>query len=163
MVRSDIYCMDRETILEVNDYLVQIFNEVLQIEEESLRQSEFSDLSIREMHTIEAIGLEGNRNQSDVVKALDVTKGTVSVAIQNLVSKGYVERVRHSGDRRITTLKLTPRGKLLFRLHRKFHLDMVGSTLDGMTPEEGKILLGGVRKLHGFLEEVKMSMKEGKE
>lgn len=163
MVRSDIYCMDRETILEVNDYLVQIFNEVLQIEEESLRQSEFSDLSIREMHTIEAIGLEGNRNQSDVVKALDVTKGTVSVAIQNLVSKGYVERVRHPEDRRITTLKLTKRGKLLFRLHRKFHLDMVNSTLDGMTSEESKILLEGVRKLHGFLEEVKMSMKEGKQ
>ena len=114
--------MDKGTVTKINDYLVQIFNEVLLIEENSLRQSEFSDLTIKEMHTIEAIGLEGDLSSSQVAEKLSVTKGTLSVSIQNLVTKGYVERVRLEEDRRVVRLKLSKKGKLLFRLHRKFHL-----------------------------------------
>ena len=47
--------MDHSTIFEMNEFLVSIFNEILLIEETSLKMSEFSDLSIKEMHTIEAI------------------------------------------------------------------------------------------------------------
>jgi len=40
----------------VNDYLTSIFNNVLVIEETSLRASRFKDVSIKEMHTIDVIG-----------------------------------------------------------------------------------------------------------
>lgn len=150
--------MDQGTILEINEYLVQIFNEILVIEEDSLKQSDFSDVTIKEMHTIEAIGLEGVNNASVVAETLSLTKGTVSVAINNLVRKGYVERNRDKGDRRIVTLKLTKRGKLLFRLHRKFHLEMVKDTLNGMEEDEALVLLKGIRNLHNFLNKVKENM-----
>lgn len=150
--------MDQGTILEINEYLVQIFNEILVIEEDSLKQSDFSDVTIKEMHTIEAIGLEGVNNASVVAETLSLTKGTVSVAINNLVRKGYVERNRDRGDRRIVTLKLTKRGKLLFRLHRKFHLEMVKDTLNGMEEDEALVLLKGIRNLHNFLNKVKENM-----
>ena len=46
-----------ETPLEkINEYLVDVFNQMLDIEESSLAQSQFKDLSIKEMHAIEAIG-----------------------------------------------------------------------------------------------------------
>lgn len=151
--------MDQGTIQEINQYLVQIFNEVLVIEEDSLRQSEFSDLTIKEMHTIEAIGLEGVNNASVVAEKLSLTKGTVSVSINNLVRKGYVDRDRDKDDRRIVTLKLTKKGKLLFRLHRKFHLDMVRDTLVGLQEDEALALLKGVRNLHNFLNRVKENME----
>src|SRR5699024_12639492 len=117
--------MDFETMTEVNDYLVMIFNEVLSIEEEALSQSEFSNLSIKEMHTIEAIGLSGDLSSNQVAKKLGVTAGTLSVSIQNLVKKNYVERVQSPEDRRVVKLKLSKSGKLIYRLHRKFHMDMV--------------------------------------
>lgn len=151
--------MDQRTISEINRFLVQIFNEVLIIEEDSLRQSEFSDLTIKEMHTIEAIGLEGNYASSQVAERLSVTRGTLSVSIQNLVKKGYVERVRPKEDRRVVKLKLTNKGKLLFRLHRKFHLEMVKDTIDGLEEEEGKVLLKGLRNLHNFLNDTKEKME----
>lgn len=47
-----------ETPLEkINEYLVDVFNQMLDIEESSLAQSQFKDLSIKEMHAIEAIGM----------------------------------------------------------------------------------------------------------
>src|SRR5699024_12566571 len=113
--------MDFEIIDEVNSYLVRIFNEIMQIEEESLKSSEFKDITIKEMHTIAAIGLVDNPTSSQVANKFGITVGTLSVSLQNLVKKDYVERIQSAEDRRIVRLKLTKKGKLLFRLHHKLN------------------------------------------
>ena len=46
----------------LNKLLVQLFNDILQIEEKSLKNTQFTDLSITEIHTIEAIGLDSSRS-----------------------------------------------------------------------------------------------------
>jgi len=150
--------VNHQVLNELNGYLVSIFNEVLTIEEESLRKSDFSDLSIKEMHTIEAIGLSGELSSNQVAKKLQVTAGTLSVSIQNLVKKDYVERIRLEKDRRVVRLKLTKRGKLLYRLHRKFHMNMVKSTIEDFDPEEAEVLVKGLKNLHGFLSDLKDDM-----
>ena len=150
--------VNHQVLNELNGYLVSIFNEVLTIEEESLRKSDFSDLSIKEMHTIEAIGLSGELSSNQVAKKLQVTAGTLSISIQNLVKKDYVERIRLEKDRRVVRLKLTKRGKLLYRLHRKFHMNMVKSTIEDFDPEEAEVLVKGLKNLHGFLSDLKDDM-----
>lgn len=147
--------MDFEIIDEVNSYLVRIFNEIMQIEEESLKSSEFRDITIKEMHTIEAIGLVDNPTSSQVANKLGITVGTLSVSIQNLVKKDYVERVQSAEDRRIVRLKLTKKGKLLYRLHHKFHTDMVEKTLTDLEIDEAQALIKGLRNLNQFLDEIK--------
>lgn len=120
----------------VNDYLVSVFNDILTIEESELKKSQFNDLSITEMHTIEAIGMYKKKTSSEVAKELSITVGTLTVAINNLVKKGYVERLRSEDDRRVVKLGLTKKGKLLFRVHQHFHREMVKNILKGMEQEE---------------------------
>lgn len=151
--------MDQEILNQVNDALVMIFNEILSIEEDALCRSQFSDLSVKEMHTIEAIGLKGDKKANQVAKKLNITPGTLSVSIQNLVKKGYVTKVRLAEDRRVTRLQLTKSGKLIYRLHRKFHMQMVRETLSGMTDSETKVLMSALDNLHHFLLEVKEETK----
>lgn len=102
----------------VNDYLTSIFNNVLVIEESSLRGSQFKDVSIKEMHTIDVIGTMPNATPSDISKELLVTLGTVTTSLNNLERKGYIERRRSSIDRRVVHLSLTKKGRLLYRLHK---------------------------------------------
>ncbi|MBE9388658.1 MarR family winged helix-turn-helix transcriptional regulator [Vagococcus salmoninarum] len=135
----------------VNAYLVTVFNDILTIEESELKKSQFDDLSIKEMHTIEAIGLHQEKTSSEVAKALSVTVGTLTVAINNLEKKGYVERVRGTTDRRIVRLKLTNRGRLFYRVHHLFHKKMVEAALGDMNEDEKKAIIKGLRNLHGFL------------
>ena len=78
----------------VNDVLVKLFKEIMGIEEKALITSEYKDISVNDMHVIEAIGIHEKKNMSAVAKALSVTVGTVTIAINNLVKKGYVKRVR---------------------------------------------------------------------
>lgn len=139
----------------VNDYLVSVFNDILTIEESELKKSQFNDLSITEMHTIEAIGMYKKKTSSEVAKELSITVGTLTVAINNLVKKGYVERIRSEDDRRVVKLGLTKKGKLLFRVHQHFHKEMVRRILSRMGTVEEHALLKALKNLHDFLREYK--------
>ncbi|MDT2831467.1 MarR family winged helix-turn-helix transcriptional regulator [Vagococcus carniphilus] len=140
-----------EKINIVNAQLVRVFNDILTIEESELKKSQFSDLSIKEMHTIEAIGMGDNKTTGEVAKTLSVTVGTLTVAVNNLVKKGYVDRVRSDSDRRIVRLKLTNRGRLFYRSHQHFHKQMVEAALEDMAVEEKEALVRGLQSLHNFL------------
>jgi transcriptional regulator, MarR family len=139
----------------VNDYLTSIFNNVLVIEESSLRGSQFKDVSIKEMHTIDVIGTMPNATPSDISKELLVTLGTVTTSLNNLERKGYIERRRSSIDRRVVHLSLTKKGRLLYRLHKRFHNRMVMQVVEGMSSEEKNAMQKGLQNLYNFLEELK--------
>lgn len=138
----------------INDYLVDIFNRVQVIEETSLRTSQFSDVSLKEMHTIEIIGKNTNVTPSDIARELMLTLGTVTTSLNKLEAKGYIERKRSKLDRRVVHLTLTKKGKLLDRLHRKFHKNMVIHIAEDMNEQEFEALAQGLKNLYKFLEEL---------
>lgn len=140
---------------KINEYLTAIFNNVLIIEESSLRSSRFSDVTIKEMHTIDVIGEKKDATPTDVARTLMVTLGTVTTSLNNLERKGYIERVRSTKDRRVVHLYLTKKGRLVYRLHQRFHRAMVRQITEGMDEEEYKVMKKGLLNLYNFLEDLK--------
>ena len=140
---------------KINKYLTHIFNNVLIIEEATLRTSRFSDVSIKEMHTIDSIGEAKMTTPSDIAKDLMLTVGTVTVSLNRLEKKGYINRYRSEHDRRVVNVSLSSRGRLLYRLHRKFHREMVKRFVADLPDDSVKILQTGLENLHTFLEEIK--------
>ncbi|WP_415803803.1 MarR family winged helix-turn-helix transcriptional regulator, partial [Hathewaya histolytica] len=69
------------------------------------------------------------------------------------VKKGYVERMRSDTDRRVVLIELTRKGKLAYRVHQKFHSDMIKATIEGLTEEEEKVLINSLEKLNNFFRE----------
>jgi DNA-binding MarR family transcriptional regulator len=139
-----------KTINVVNEILVDIFNDILTIEQRALNEGEFKDLSITEIHTIEAISMYEARSMSEVALDLKITVGTLTTAINNLVKKGYVVRKRIEEDRRVVLIQLTKRGKLAYRIHEKFHKDMVKETIEGLSEVEEEVLVTALEKLNSF-------------
>ncbi|MBU5590958.1 MarR family transcriptional regulator [Clostridium sp. MSJ-4] len=142
-----------KSIHVLNELLVDIFNDILQIEQNALRNGELNDLSVTEIHTIEAIGMYEARTMSEVATDLKITVGTLTTAINKLIKKGYVERKRIEEDRRVVLIQLTKRGKLAYRLHEKFHSDMIKATINGLSEEEEKTLISSLEKLNSFFKE----------
>jgi len=141
--------MDK-TINVLNELLVDIFNNILIIEQRALSGEEFKDLSITEIHTIEAIGINEARTMSEVAKDLKITVGTLTTAISNLVKKGYVERKRLEEDKRVVLIQLTKKGKLVYRIHDKFHKDMIKAIIKGLSQEQEQILVYSLKNLNDF-------------
>ena len=78
----------------LNETLVNLFLDVLEIEQKALATSEFQDLTNNDLHVIEAIGMDQPKNMSSIAKVLSVTVGTLTIAMNSLVKKGYVIRQR---------------------------------------------------------------------
>lgn len=140
---------------QINDYLVDIFNRILVIEENTLRSSQFNDCTLKEVHTIDIIGRYKNVTPSDIAKELMITLGTVTTSLNKLEKKGYIVRTRSSEDRRVVYLGLTKRGRIIYHLHKKFHRVMIDRILKGMDDKELIALENGLVNLHQFLEEIR--------
>lgn len=134
----------------INDTLVNLFNEILDIEEKALVSGEYKDISVNDMHVIEAVGIREPRNMSSVSKDLSVTVGTLTIAINSLVKKGYVKRVRSEEDRRVVLISLTSKGEKAYYHHRNFHDKMVLAVLRDLNEKETEALTKALVKLQKF-------------
>lgn len=133
-----------------NDVLVKLFNEIMEIEQKSLITEEFSNISNNDMHIIEAIGDNEPKTMSTVARMLKVTVGTLTIAINALVKKGYVNRVRSEEDRRVVLISLTALGKKAYDHHEQFHQEMVDAVLEGLKPDEVDVLLRALTNLNTY-------------
>ncbi|MHB8962274.1 MAG: MarR family winged helix-turn-helix transcriptional regulator [Saccharofermentanales bacterium] len=139
--------------VRVNELLVRIFDEILVTEEKALQVGSFGDLSTSEMHTLEGIGLYDARTMTETAEILSVTTGTLTVAVDRLVRKGYVDRQRDLLDKRIVRIRLTKKGKLAYRLHLKFHTLLVDRITKPLAEHERNLLLRVLTSVALFIEE----------
>lgn len=145
--------MQKKIGYSLNELLVTLFNKVMSIEEKAIITEEFKDISNNDMHIIEAIGIEEPRSVSNVAKRLEVTVGTLNIAMNRLEKKGYINRNRSDIDKRVVLATLTEKGKKAFYHHRDFHKKMIRSIVSGLSDEEMKSLYGCLSRLMKFFEE----------
>ncbi|MFA9378552.1 MAG: MarR family winged helix-turn-helix transcriptional regulator [Lachnotalea sp.] len=133
-----------------NEILVKLFNDIMDIEQKALITEAFKDISSNDMHIIDAIGIGEPRNMSAVAKTMSITVGTLTIAINSLVKKGYVNRVRSEEDRRVVLLSLTQKAIKAYYHHKKFHDDMIKATVKGLSKQETAILAKSITNLIDF-------------
>ncbi|MBM6801251.1 MarR family transcriptional regulator [Mediterraneibacter glycyrrhizinilyticus] len=134
----------------INDVLVNLFNEILKLEEEAIITDEFKDITNNDMHIIEAVGLSGENTMSVVAKKLGITAGSLTTSVNSLVNKKYVTRQRSDEDRRVVFLKLTDKGKRAYEHHREYHSQMTEAVISRLDEEEVPVLIKSLTGLSEF-------------
>ena len=138
----------------LNEVLVKLFREINTIEERAIKTGEYKELTVNDMHVIEAIDIYEPKNMTTVAKALSVTTGTLTISVNGLVKKGYVERTRSEEDRRVVLISLTEKGRRAFAQHESFHQDMIDAIVADLSHEEQVILEKALRNLNHFFRTV---------
>ena len=136
----------------LNELLVRLFRNINAIEEQAIRTEEYKDMTANDMHVIEAIGSGAAKNMTSVAKALAVTTGTLTISVNSLVKKGYVDRVRSEEDRRVVLISLTAKGKKAFAHHKSFHEEMNRKVVEGLREEEQAVLQKSLGNLLEFFQ-----------
>lgn len=137
----------------LNRLLVQFFKYIMEIEEKKLITEEFADITYNDMHVIEAIGLDEPRKMTEIAKAMSVTTGTLTKAMNSLEKKGYVQRQRSEQDKRVVHITLTGRGMQAFRHHEKFHQDMIAFILCNISSQESRVLRRALERLMAYFKQ----------
>jgi DNA-binding MarR family transcriptional regulator len=141
---------------EINQLMVSIYQSIGQMEEQMLQEDHSLDLSVSEIHFIEAVGKDHERYPlgktiSELAQTLEITLPSVTMAANKLIRKGFLVKEKSTRDGRVSHIKLTREGHKVFRLHTLFHLKMVSHVMDNMTEEELAVLLKGLKKLNNFM------------
>ena len=134
----------------LNDVLVDLFNDIMDIEQDAIITGEFRDITNNDMHIIEAVGIGEPQNMSSIAKKMSVTMGTLTTSMNNLVKKDYVLRERSEADRRVVYIRLTKMGVRAYRHHAAFHREMIDAVVKGMDESEKQVLITALVQLKGF-------------
>ena len=136
----------------INGFLVDVFNDVLRLEERSLRK-ERAGLSLTELHvleTVQRVSEERGGTMADVAAALGVTSGTLTIAVKTLEQKGYVRRERDDADRRRVIVRLTDKALPALRRHAEFHRALGTGATERLTDEELRAFTKALGSLRSF-------------
>lgn len=136
----------------INSILVELFGQILRIEESALKVEGCEDLSMTEIHTLEAILGSKPRTMTEVSEKLKITVGTLTTAVNRLVKKGYVVREKDKDDKRKVLVTLTEKGQFACDVHEKFHTQMVEMMVKDLNVDEDKVLIKSLDNLKEFFE-----------
>jgi MarR family 2-MHQ and catechol resistance regulon transcriptional repressor len=78
---------------------------------------------------------------------VDLTPGSISIAVDRLVAKGLVSRVESAEDRRVRIVALTPRGKDLIVSAFRKHSGQMRRVFSELSPEELHCLEVALKKV----------------
>ena len=145
---------------ELNTVLVDTFKSILKVEETSLKNKGLKNLSISEMHMLELVGKnKEGQTISQIAEGLKITLPSVTIAINKLEKKGYVQKVKNSLDARKVFIVLTRLGKKIDSVHRYFHEQMIRSIGKNLTKAEKEIFLKGLKGINNFFKEKSVENK----
>jgi len=130
--------------------MVSLFNSVLKMEEDAIKESSRHNLSMTEIHTLAAIGTGKAKTMTQVAASLKISVSTLTVAINKLVDKKYVTRFRVPEDRRIVKIQLTEEGIEAVKEHENFHIKMVSEAISALNEEEQNLLLQSLDNINEF-------------
>ncbi|NOU96872.1 MarR family transcriptional regulator [Paenibacillus sp. LMG 31456] len=109
-------------------------------------------LTPSEIHTIDAIGSEGNVLMSELAGRLGITKGAVTQLVARLEAKELVIRSPHPTDSRGIMISLTEKGKHANAAHEEVHLEFYSQLRNQLSEQEIQIFETCIAKLNSFLQ-----------
>ena len=145
--------MDDRIGRKLNCFFVSTFNKILAWEERALRDTGIRDLSVKELHILEAVWeLEkaGDNTMSKISAKVEISVGALTTAANVLVRKGYLVRSGREDDRRIVLIRLTEKGRQANAKHEQFHKKMIEKVSEELTDSQLETLTESLDRLTQF-------------
>ncbi|MBR4000075.1 MAG: winged helix-turn-helix transcriptional regulator [Clostridia bacterium] len=148
--------MNKKQTETLNDFFLHSALYLLTLEEQCLRKCCASDLSIRELHVLEAVSEQtktGKNTMAEIAKYLKLSPASLTTAVNVLVKKGYIVRDYSPLDRRVIFVRLTEKGSEANSRYLDFVRDMIGSACENLDEAGAEKTIEVMTKLREYLEE----------
>jgi len=97
---------------------------------------EETGLGLSDFGVLEVLLHKGPLPVNTIGPIVDLTPGSISIAVDRLFAKGLVSRVESAEDRRVRIVALTPRGKALIDSAFRKHSGQMKRVFSDLSPEE---------------------------
>ena len=108
---------------------------------------EETGLGLSDFGVLEALLHKGPLPVNTIGPIVDLTPGSISIAVDRLFAKGLVSRVESAEDRRVRVVALTPRGKDLIVSAFRKHSGQMKTVFSELSPDELRGLEVALKKV----------------
>src|SRR6476660_1407373 len=127
--------MKNETSTPVHAWLIMM-KAMQAITRYALANLDETGLGLSDFAVLEALLHKGPLPVNVIGPKVNLTPGSISVAVDRLVAKGLVSRVESSEDRRVRIVALTPRGKSVITPVFRAHVETMEKVFAGLSRHE---------------------------
>lgn len=107
---------------------------------------EETGLGLSDFAVLEVLLNKGPLPVNTIGPIVDLTPGSISIAVDRLFAKGLVSRVESAEDRRVRIVALTPRGKDLIVAAFRKHSGQMKKVFSELSSEEVRCLETALKK-----------------
>jgi len=111
------------------------------------RSIEALDMCLSDFAILEALLHKGSQSVKDLGRRIDLTSGSMTVAIDRLETRRLVTRAEHPTDRRAWVIHLTPAGKALITRVFQGHQDGMEQAMSGLSKADRARLTDLLKRL----------------
>src|SRR3954453_23166062 len=104
-------------------------------------------LGLSDFGVLEILLHKGPLPVNTIGPIVDLTPGSISIAVDRLFAKGLVSRVESAEDRRVRIVALTPRGKALIDSAFRKHSAQMQRVFSELSPDELRGLEAALKKV----------------
>src|SRR3984893_10723937 len=108
---------------------------------------EETGLGLSDFGVLEILLHKGPLPVNTIGEIVDLTPGSISIAVDRLVAKGLVSRVESAEDRRVRIADFTPRGKDLIASAFRKHSGQMKRVFSELSPDELRGLEVALKKV----------------
>jgi MarR family 2-MHQ and catechol resistance regulon transcriptional repressor len=108
---------------------------------------EETGLGLSDFGVLELLLHKGPLPVNTIGPIVDLTPGSISIAVDRLFAKGLVTRVESTEDRRVRIVALTPRGRDLIASAFRKHSGQMRRVFSELNPEELRCLEVALKKV----------------
>jgi MarR family transcriptional regulator, 2-MHQ and catechol-resistance regulon repressor len=127
--------MKKDTTTPVHTWLVMM-KAVQAITRFGLANLEETGLGLSDFAVLEALVHKGPLPVNVSGPKVNLTPGSISVAVDRLLAKGLVSRAECSEDRRVRIVALTPRGESVIKPIFRAHVETMENVFAGLSSPE---------------------------
>ncbi len=147
--------MNKKQMDILNDYFLHSVLRLISQEEQCLRKICSPDLSIRELHVIEAVAClqkDERSTMAEIARYLHLSPASLTTAVNVLVKKGYLDRDYSSTDRRVIHVRLTEQGDTANRTYLDFVRNLIYSVSGDLDEDVADAMIEVLLKLSDALD-----------
>ena len=107
-------------------------------------QAKAPTLSVTQMRILSFFNEQDVVYISEISRVLGMSLQSVNNLVHRLEVRGYVERSKNSSDKRLSDIRLTPKGRMGLQAFRNEQFEILGELLTGIEETEQKLLTATV-------------------
>src|SRR3984885_12474193 len=127
--------MKKDTSTPVHAWLIMM-KAMQAISRYALADIEKAGLGDSDFRVLEVLLHKGPLPVNVIGPKVNLTPGSISVAVDRLLAKGLVTRTESAEDRRVRVVALTPRGKSVITPIFRAHVETMQKVFAGLSPHE---------------------------